>query len=127
MKILLDTHVLIWISENNKRLDKKFVTEIMDGRNDVYFSIASLWEISIKKNLGKIDIDLDELVNKLTKMDILESSIEVAHILKLAKLPNYHRDPFDRIIVAQSMVEPMKLYTHDKTLIKYAPDLVNLV
>ena len=128
MKILLDTHVLIWATENNhSRLSKKILTEIVSSKNDVYFSTASLWEISIKKNLGKIQIDLEDFVAKLAKMDILNLPIEVEHILKLSNLPNYHRDPFDRILIAQSLSELMKLYTHDKILAQYTPDLICLI
>lgn len=98
------------------------------GKNDIYFSTASIWEIAIKKNLGKIEVNLDTLVNRLEEMYILELPIEIKHILELEKLPNHlHKDPFDGILIAQSLAEPMKLYTHDKELLQYSPDLIRLI
>src|SRR3990167_3022694 len=108
MKILLDTHVLIWVSEDSNCLSHKIKKEILDGKNDIYFSTASIWEIAIKKNLGKIDVDLNLLVSSLDEMEILELPIEIKHILELENLPNQqHKDPFDRIIIAQTLAEPM--------------------
>jgi PIN domain nuclease of toxin-antitoxin system len=127
MKILLDTHLLIWVCEDSKKLSPKIKKIIIDGKNDIYFSTASIWEIAIKKSLGKIDVDLELLVNQLEEMNILELPIEIKHILKLEQLGNHHKDPFDRIIITQALTEPLKLYTHDKCLVDYAPNLVTLV
>ena len=127
MKILLDTHVLIWASEKNSKLKASIIKEIIDGSNDVYYSTASIWEIAIKKNLGKIDIDLEIMIDALEKMNFIELPINVQHILNLNTLPNYHKDPFDRILIAQALVEPMRLYTHDGILSKYAPELIKLI
>ncbi len=124
MKLLLDTHILLWVSQDHPKLTKQAKEFIIDGNNDVYFSTASIWEIMIKKSTNKFDINIKSFVADLYKMNIFELPIEIDHILKLEELPNHHKDPFDRILVAQALSEPIKLITHDKALLAYSPDLV---
>lgn len=127
MKILLDTHILLWASQDHPSLSNHAKELIINGNNDVYFSTASIWEIMIKKNLNKFDIDVKKFVDDLYEMNIFELSIEISHILKLEELPSHHKDPFDRIIIAQTLAEPVKLLTHDRVLQQYSSDLILLV
>jgi len=127
MKLLLDTHILIWASKNNPNLSKSAKSLILNGDNDVYFSTAAIWELIIKKNSGKVDIDIKSFVDALYDMNIFELSIEMEHIFKLEELENHHKDPFDRIMIAQALAEPIKLLTHDKILLQYSPDLIEYV
>ena len=127
MKFLLDSHVLLWVSQDDKHLSTRARNLVTNGDNDIYFSTASIWEIMIKKNTGKFKIDIREFINDLRDMNIFELSIKIEHILSLETLPNHHKDPFDRMLVAQALSEPIKLLTHDKTLSKYSTDLIEYV
>ncbi len=124
MKILLDTHILLWASQDHPNLPQNAKELIVNGNNDIYFSTASIWELMIKKNINKLDIDIKNFVNDLYEMNIFELSISIDHVLKLEDLANHHKDPFDRILVAQALAEPIKLITHDNILQQYSPDLV---
>ena len=81
----------------------------------------------IKKNSGKFDIDIKNFVGDLYDMNIYELPIEVEHIFKLEELENHHKGPFDRMMIAQALAEPIKLLTHDKVLLQYPPDLIEYV
>lgn len=127
MKFLLDTHVLLWVSQDDSHLSKQAKTLLTNGDNDLYFSIASIWEIMIKKNLGKFKINVAEFIQDINNMSIFELPIKIEHILSLETLSNHHKDPFDRILIAQALTEPLKLLTHDKTLQKYSSDLIEYI
>ena len=127
MKFLLDTHILLWVSQDSKLLSKYAKSLVTNGDNDVYFSTASIWEIMIKKNTGKFKIDVAEFMRDISDMNIFELPIKIEHVLTLETLPNHHKDPFDRILVAQSLTEPLKLLTHDKILQQYSTDLIEYV
>ena len=127
MKLLLDTHILIWASKNNPKLSKSAKNLILNEDNDIYFSTAAIWELIIKKNTGKFDIDIKSFVDALYNMNFFELPIEMEHIFKLEELENYHKDPFDRIMIAQALAEPIKLLTHNKILLQYSPDLIEYV
>ena len=124
MKILLDTHILLWASQDHPNLPRHTKELIVKGNNDIYFSTASIWELMIKKNTNRFDIDIRNFVDDLYEMNIFELSISIEHVLKLEELENHHKDPFDRILVAQALAEPIKLITRDKILQQYSPDLV---
>ena len=121
MNILLDTQILIWIAEEDKRLTKNIKEIIFDNKSVLHLSIASLLEIAIKTNLGKLklskdfDIFIDEL--ELSLINILK--IELSHIKHLRNLENHHRDPFDRIIISQNIVEGFHLITSDNKFVDY--------
>lgn len=118
MKYLLDTHVIIWWSDDNKKLKPEFKKIIADGNNLIFVSAASVWEVIIKTKLKKIKLEtpIEEIIKKCG-FNILD--IKMNHVLELNKLKNHHKDPFDRILVAQSIVEKMKLLTQDKLIKKY--------
>lgn len=117
MKYLLDTNILIWFSQNDLRLPKKFREIILNPKNICVLSIISLWEISIKYSLKRLYLGspLDLFFSEIERTDFIEIlNIKQSHLLKQATLPFYHRDPFDRLIFAQAKIEKLKfLYTDD--------------
>ena len=126
MRILLDTHVLIWLVEGDKNLSTVARSAIEDEDNSLYLSIASLWEITIKLSLGKLDLQLsvDEMVESFLipgGIEILQ--IETSHLSILRDLPLHHRDPFDRLIIAQAQAEKMTLISADGVFDLYGVDL----
>jgi PIN domain nuclease of toxin-antitoxin system len=119
MMLLLDTHVLLWWLENPGQLSRQAKKAIQDGSNRVYVSAAVAWEIAIKKSLGKLEApdDLEEMIdaNRFTPLPVT-----IAHALGVVSLPNHHRDPFDRIMIAQALHEGLRLVTRDQEIAKYA-------
>jgi len=111
MNILLDTHTFLWHLQANQRLSTKKSEIIENKENKIYLSIASLWEIAIKSSLGKLEINGS--INQLVPPEISILEINTEHIEKLRKLPFHHRDPFDRLIIAQSIVEKLIILTED--------------
>jgi PIN domain nuclease of toxin-antitoxin system len=118
MKILLDTHVLLWWLEKPRSLTVRAQRAIADRDNTVFVSAASIWEIVIKKSIGKLVIS-DDLESAIQKNDFVHLPVTSTHAFGLASLPDFHRDPFDRILVAQSMCEAMTILTRDPNIIKY--------
>jgi PIN domain nuclease of toxin-antitoxin system len=122
MKILLDTHCLLWMIAEPKRLGKK-ATKLLDDRNtELFLSASSLFEISVKYSLGKLKLPsrpIDYLPPILDRMSVRELAVTSHHAYKVADLPWHHRDPFDRLIIAQAMVEQIPLMTADSQLNKY--------
>jgi PIN domain nuclease of toxin-antitoxin system len=122
MRLLLDTHVFLWVVKDDRRLSKQARSLILDA-SEVFISSASIWEASIKASLGKLDVDVDLLVDEITHSGFLELPVRAAHAAHVRHLPDIHRDPFDRLLIAQSMMEPLRLMTADRHLQKYT-DLV---
>ena len=121
MRLLLDTHLLLWAAANSKRLPGEARALLEDSGNDAYYSAASIWEIAIKSSLRRTDfrIDIDALLAVLPKMGLTELPVGAAHAASVAKLPPIHRDPFDRLLIAQSIAEPLTLLTNDALLTRY--------
>lgn len=121
MRLLLDTHLLLWAAASSKRLPREARELLEDAGNDVYYSAASIWEIAIKSSLGRKDfrIDLPRLLSALPEMGLIELPITAAHAAGVAGLPPIHRDPFDRLLIAQSLAEPLLLLTNDALLERY--------
>jgi PIN domain nuclease of toxin-antitoxin system len=121
MKFLADTHLLLWLAEDNPRLSSRAKSLLLDATHEVYFSSASIWEISIKYPLGRSEIDIPagELHAGMKRYGFLELPVTSEHALAVADLPSTHGDPFDRILVAQAKVEDMQLLTADRTLSTY--------
>lgn len=118
MNILLDTHALIWALEDNPRLSAKAREAIIDGANTVFVSSISVWEINIKKALGKLhtpDDLLDEIIaHRFTPLDVNFEHADLA-----GKLPDIHKDPFDRMLIAQAMSEKLTFVTRDEIIPQY--------
>jgi PIN domain nuclease of toxin-antitoxin system len=124
MRILLDTHLLLWALSSPEKLSKRARQRI--DSSDVYASAASIWEISIKSALGKLEADPDEVLAGVESAGFNHLSIVGAHAAKVAGLPPIHKDPFDRLLVAQARFEPMILLTNDELLSGYG-DFVEVV
>ena len=124
MRVLLDTHLLLWALADPARLPAE-ARRLIDHA-DAYVSAASVWEISIKAALGKLSADPGEIVAALGPAGFLALPISVEHAARVASLPPAHRDPFDRLLVAQALAEPMRLLTTDATLGGYG-ELVTVV
>ena len=118
MKILLDTHVLVWALSSPEKIKPKVQDLLVDIDNIVFVSIASLWELQIKKSLNKISLP-DDFISQLQENGFELLDINYKHIAKLAELPLIHRDPFDRMLVAQTIHENLSLVTNDLEIIKY--------
>lgn len=125
MRLLIDTQIFIWAVSDNPRLDLK-AREIILGADDVVVSAASIWEISIKTKIGKLEGDPVEFVEAIAASGFRELKISSAHAAKVHELPLHHRDPFDRLLIAQAIVEPMRFLTADSVLERYS-ELVMLV
>ena len=123
MRVLLDTHLLLWTLADPERLPAE-ARRLIDHA-DVYVSAASIWEISIKAALGKLSADPREVVAALEPAGFIPLPVSEAHAAHVATLPPVHRDPFDRLLVAQALVEPMRLLTTDTVLAGYG-ELVTL-
>ena len=128
MRVLLDTHLLLWSVASSRRLPREARSLILDAANEVFYSAASVWEIAIKSALRRRDFKANPvvLVRALAKSGFSELPVTAAHAARVAGLPAIHRDPFDRLLVAQSLAEPMTLLTNDAVLARYGP-LVQLV
>lgn len=121
MQLLLDTHALIWFINGDKSLSEKARNLIKNLENECFVSIASVWEIAIKLSLGKLELNCS--FNDLSKL-LIESEIEILpisfeHINYLLSLEFHHRDPFDRIIISQGIIEKMAIVTKDDNFINY--------
>lgn len=122
MRILLDTHLLLWASGQPARLPVRARAMLVDERNQLVFSVVSLWEIAIKRGLGRDDFHVDSrlLRRSLIDNDYEELALTGQHAVTVDGLPAIHRDPFDRLLVAQSMVEGITLLTSDVMVAQYA-------
>ncbi len=121
MKLLLDTHLLLWAAHDPKRLSKAARTLIEDLGNELLFSAASLWEITIKGGLGRKDFQVDARLLRRALLDngYTELPITGEHAINVDRLPSTHKDPFDRMLVAQATVEGITLVTTDSKLAGY--------
>jgi PIN domain nuclease of toxin-antitoxin system len=121
VNLLLDTHVLLWAASEPERLSLEAVALLEDQDNVLYFSAASLWEVIIKKGLerGDFQVDVHLLRRGLVENGYRELPITSQHALAVSHLPKIHKDPFDRILVAQAEVEGFLLLTADETVAGY--------
>ncbi len=121
MKLLLDTQLLLWAAASTAKLPLLARKLLKDSQNELIFSAASLWEVAIKSDLGREDFQVDASVLRRGLLDngYQELAINGAHAVAVKGLPLIHKDPFDRILVAQSMVEGIILLTTDSTVAKY--------
>ena len=123
MKLLLDTHTFMWWDSNPAKISERVLTLIRDPDSQVLLSLASLWEIQIKSQLGKLTLrdNLADIVQQQQNENgIVLLPIEFSHILALEQLPLHHRDPFDRLLIAQSRIESAAIATRDELFQRYA-------
>ena len=129
MRLLLDTHILLWSLADPRRLPDSAREAIETGENEVLFSAASIWEIAIKAQLlrAEFGVDTATIIGAARETRFTELAIGAEHAAAVAALPPHHKDPFDRLLVVQAFTEPARLVTADKTLTAYSNDLVWLV
>jgi len=125
MNILLDTHVALWAATDSPRLGNRARQLIMDADNMIYTSAATIWEIAIKHGLArkKMPISGERAISYFVAAGYEMIPITAAHAAAVEDLPDHHRDPFDRLLIAQAISEPLHLLTHDRKLGAYS-DLV---
>lgn len=121
MKLLLDTHVLLWAAGEPEKLSTEACTLLSDPQNELLFSAASIWEIVIKHSLGRDDFkaNASQVRRGLLDNGYTELPITSQHALAVESLPPLHKDPFDRILIAQAITEGILLLTADSLLTKY--------
>ena len=124
MRLLLDTYILLWALSDPPSLSERARDAITDPANDVYVSSLSLWEIVIKARLGKISADVQEVHAAALETGFRPLPFTLEHAIAVAGLPDHHRDPFDRGLIAQARVEPLFLLTHDDVLAAYGADIL---
>ncbi len=120
MRLLLDTQIYLWFLSDSRKLRPVARRRIHDA-DEVYVSAASVWEASIKAALGKLDVDIDELLTQIPASGFAELPVTARHAAAVAALPRLHGDPFDRLLVAQATTEPLHLLTADEALTAYSP------
>ncbi|MBX7243355.1 MAG: type II toxin-antitoxin system VapC family toxin [Bacteroidia bacterium] len=121
MRLLLDTHTFLWYYSGSPELSE-YARECIDNpKNEFWVSIASIWGIAIKNSIGKLDLDksFDDFCKDVVEKGFTFLPIDMAHIMKSAKLPFHNRDPFDRIIVAQAISENLDFVTRDGVMESY--------
>jgi PIN domain nuclease of toxin-antitoxin system len=121
--LLLDTHVLLWWLDDPEQLSKQARKAIRDGKNIIYVSAVVAWEIAIKKALGKLDAP-DDLEEALAANRFLPLPITIPHALAVLSLPDHHRDPFDRLLIAQALHEGFRLVSRDADIARYPVPLI---
>lgn len=122
MNLLLDTHIFLWLNQQPEKLSENVLSLCEDSKNTLYLSHVSPWEIQIKSNLGKLNLQspLQEMIaTQQRDNDLKLLPITLQHIYTLADLENYHQDPFDRLLIAQATVESMPLITVDSKITRY--------
>jgi PIN domain nuclease of toxin-antitoxin system len=121
VKLLLDTHLLLWVAGQPERLSTLATTLLADPRNELLFSAASLWEVAIKRGLGRADFRVEPRLLRRGLLDNGYRELPIAgeHAVAIDSLPPIHKDPFDRILVAQAMIEGITLLTSDPLVAQY--------
>ena len=118
MRILLDTHILLWALSDDPKLSAK-ARKLIENAAEIYVSAATFWELAIKVGLGKLNVNLDEIREYCLESGYVELPITPEHAIAVKDLEHHHRDPFDRLIIATAITEPMKLVTADPIVAKY--------
>ncbi len=127
MRALLDTHILLWWAADDPRLSRRARQVLRDPANELLFSVASAWELMIKSQVGKLTLPEPParyIPDRLSRFAIGTLPVELSHALKLSDLPLHHRDPFDRILIAQSQVERLPIVTADPQIARYPVEII---
>ncbi|WP_370306262.1 type II toxin-antitoxin system VapC family toxin [Sinimarinibacterium flocculans] len=128
MNLLLDTHVALWAIADSPRLPKKARALIESPRSSVWISAATVWEIAIKHGLrrGDMPVSGQDALHYFQASGYRFLPVEPEHAVAVEELPAHHADPFDRILVAQALVEPMRLLTHDPVVARYSDTVIEV-
>lgn len=127
MRLLLDTHALVWAMADPARLSPRARLAVTSGATDAYASVVSAWELAILEGLGRVRLGapLESLFSDgLAALRIRLLPIQVQHAARVASLPNHHRDPFDRLLIATAMTEKLTVVTRDRTFARYGVSTV---
>jgi PIN domain nuclease of toxin-antitoxin system len=126
VKLLLDAHTFIWWDSEPERLSPRVLALLNDESNTPYISVVNIWEIQIKSSIGKMSLhqSLENIVRSFAESDIPFLPITTSHVLALKRLPDHHRDPFDRILIAQALVEGMTLISKDAIVAQYPINVI---
>jgi PIN domain nuclease of toxin-antitoxin system len=126
-RAILDTHALLWLMEDDPRLGSRAKATIEAGEVPLFVSYASLWEIAVKQSIGKLALSLplaEFVSNRILAVDLSLLPIRVRHIVRCAELPMHHRDPFDRLLVAQCLSDDMGILSRDHRLDAYGVERI---
>ncbi len=128
MNLLLDTHVALWAITDSERLTGRARQLIQEPTAVIWVSVVSLWEIAIKHGLGRGDMPVSsqQALSYFKAAGYRILSLDAAHVLALQDLPAHHQDPFDRMLVAQALTEPMRLMTNDAMVARYSDTVIRL-
>jgi len=127
VRFLLDTQCWLWWFAQPEKLSEDVIEQIVDETNEVWFSVASVWEMGIKVSIGKLPLPepIDDYVpTRMTQLGAKSLEIKASHALRVAALPLHHRDPFDRMLIAQAQIEDMTLVSADSTFNQYEVSLL---
>ncbi|WP_192482883.1 MULTISPECIES: type II toxin-antitoxin system VapC family toxin [Cysteiniphilum] len=129
MKYILDTHILLWAASGSKKLSLAAKKIINNTNNQLFFSVASIWEVAIKQGLARDDFQVDARLLRRALIDNGYSELPILseHVVEVNTLPMIHKDPFDRILIAQSMVEGIILMTADESVCQYNRAMIKKV
>lgn len=122
MKLLIDTHVFLWLMDEPEKLSPNVLEACKNRENQIYFSVVSAWEIEIKRQLGKLTLQLplSTIIKEQQEKNGLEILVvELQHVLTVGQLLRHHADPFDRLLIAQALVEDAAIVTSDPLIAKY--------
>ncbi|MCA9962953.1 MAG: type II toxin-antitoxin system VapC family toxin [Anaerolineales bacterium] len=119
MNLLLDTHIFLWAVEDHPNLSEAAREAIVAGDNVVFVSAATAWEIAIKRGLGKLDVPRGNYIEELKLHRFTPLDIKTEHALAVESLPPHHKDPFDRLLIAQAQIEQLTLITRDPKMMLY--------
>lgn len=125
MRLLLDTHIFLWCIQGNARRTKSIRSKLLHA-SEIYVSSASIWEMTIKIKLNKLEGNIETIVGAISESGFSELPITSAHAAAVSKLPDIHRDPFDRMLIAQAISEPLRFLTADVLLGQYS-ELVQVI
>ena len=126
MRLVLDTHILIWLLEGDPQLSESKRNILSDPANEIFVSVASLWEIAIKFSIGKLALSksLNDIVEEIDSSSSRFLTVGPQHAVAVSALPFHHRDPFDRIIIAQALVENISIITNDGVFADYGVSIL---
>lgn len=126
MSYLIDTQILIWLFISPQKLPPKVLKILKNIENDIFVSNVSIWEIAIKTSIGKLNLpfELKNIVQEISEMSVLILDITSEHLIKVADLPFHHKDPFDRLLISQSLVENIPLISADDNFKQYDINLI---
>ena len=124
-RYLIDTHILLWYLSDDKNLSFELKRVLEDTKNEILVSVVSLWEIFIKEDLGKLTVPKDiEKYTTRSGFDFLD--IELEHVLNIKNLKNHHKDPFDRMLIAQAIAENIPIITNDSKFLQYKVKVIGV-